>query len=192
MVSIIGAGVGYPLAALLAEFGGLRVAYGLGLVITVIALLTAWRSMPDAPEGRSSRVDIASAVVLAAALLLVLFLAGDRSLWIHHLPAAVGLAALAVALVWCWVVLDLRSPTPLVDVRAMRHPAVAGANVAMLIGGTGMYLLLTLITRFAQTPQDSVYRFRVDDLHRRAGSCPILRAGIRRRQARASVESEDR
>lgn len=159
VVSIIGAGVGYPLAALLAEFGGLRVAYGLGLVITVVALLTAWRSIPEAPEGRSSRVDFASAAVLAAALVLVLFLAGGRDLWIHHLPVAVGLAALAVALIWCWVLLELRSPTPLVDVRAMRHPAVAGANVAMLTGGIGMYLLLTLITRFAQTPQDSGYGF---------------------------------
>jgi MFS family permease len=43
VVSIIGAGVGYPLAALLAEFGGLRAAYGLGLLVTAIAFVTAWR-----------------------------------------------------------------------------------------------------------------------------------------------------
>lgn len=66
VVSIIGADVGYPLAALLAELGGVRAAYGLGLV----------------------------------------------------------------------------------DVRAVRHPAFAGANLAMFVGGIGMYLLLTLITRY--------------------------------------------
>ena len=36
---------------------------------------------------------------------------------------------------------------------------MAGANLAMLIGGIGMYLLLTLITRFAQTPHAAGYGF---------------------------------
>ncbi|WP_307842636.1 MFS transporter [Streptomyces sp. RK75] len=150
VVSIIGAGVGYPLAALLAELGGLRAAYGLGLVVTAAALLTAWRSVPEAPKGRSAHVDVAGAVVLAAALLLVLFLAGERNLWSRHLAVAVGLAVAAVVLLCVWAVIELRSTTPLVDVRAVRHPAVAGANLAMFVGGIGMYLLLTLITRYAQ------------------------------------------
>ncbi|MFI8266733.1 MFS transporter [Streptomyces sp. NPDC085665] len=159
VVSIIGAGVGYPLAALLAELGGVRAAYGLGLVVTAAALLTAWRSMPEAPEGRSARVDVAGAAVLAAALLLVLFLAGERNLWSRHLAVAAGLAVAAVVLLFVWVVIELRSTTPLVDVRAVRHPAVAGANLAMFVGGIGMYLLLTLITRYAQTPHGAGYGF---------------------------------
>ncbi|MFC9399301.1 MFS transporter [Streptomyces sp. NPDC057027] len=159
VVSIIGAGVGYPLAALLAELGGVRAAYGLGLVVTAAALLTAWRSMPEAPEGRSAHVDVAGAVVLAAALLLVLFLAGERNLWSRHLAVAAGLAVVAVVLLCVWAVIELRSTTPLVDVRAVRHPAVAGANLAMFVGGIGMYLLLTLITRYAQTPHGAGYGF---------------------------------
>ncbi|WP_327127900.1 MFS transporter [Streptomyces sp. NBC_01727] len=159
VVSIIGAGVGYPLAALLAELGGVRAAYGLGLVVTAAALLTAWRSMPEAPEGRSAHVDVAGAVVLAAALLLVLFLAGERNLWSGHLAVAAGLAVVAVVLLCVWAVIELRGTTPLVDVRAVRHPAVAGANLAMFVGGIGMYLLLTLITRYAQTPHGAGYGF---------------------------------
>ncbi|MGW0934246.1 hypothetical protein [Streptomyces sp. NPDC002666] len=38
------------------------------------------------------------------------------------------------------------SPPHVIDVRAVRHTAVAGANIAMFVGGCGMYLLLTLIT----------------------------------------------
>ncbi|GGS56488.1 MFS transporter [Streptomyces cinerochromogenes] len=159
VVSIIGAGVGYPLAALLAELGGVRAAYGLGLVVTAAALLIAWRSLPEAPEGRSAHVDVAGAVVLAAALLLVLFLAGERNLWSRHLAVAAGLAVVAVVLLCVWAVIELRSTTPLVDVRAMRHPAVAGANLAMFVGGIGMYLLLTLVTRYAQTPHGAGYGF---------------------------------
>ncbi|WP_149263447.1 MFS transporter [Actinomadura sp. K4S16] len=159
VVSIIGAGVGYPLAALLAEFGGLRAAYGLGLLVTAIAFLTAWRSMPAAPEGRSAHVNVAGALLLAGGLLLVLFLAGERSLWSLHLAVAVTLAVAAVLLLCVWTASELRSATPLVDVRAVRHPAVAGANIAMFVGGSGMYLLLTLITRYAQTPHGAGYGF---------------------------------
>ncbi|WP_280482511.1 MFS transporter [Nocardia cyriacigeorgica] len=159
VVSIIGIGVGYPLTALLTDLGGVRAAYGLGLVVTAAALLTAWRSIPEAPGGRSARVDVAGAVALAAALLLVLLLAGERNLWSRHLAVAAGLAVLAAALLWAWAVIELRSATPLIDVRAARHPAVAGANLAMFVGGIGMYLLLTLITRYAQTPDGAGYGF---------------------------------
>ncbi|MBW4722156.1 MFS transporter [Saccharothrix sp. SC076] len=159
VVSIIGAGVGYPLAALLAEFGGPRAAYGFGLLVTTIAFVTAWRSVPAAPEGRAAHVNVAGALVLAGGLSLVLFLAGERSLWSRHLAVAVSLAVAAVLLLCVWAVLELRTRTPLVDVRAVRRPAVAGANIAMFVGGSGMYLLLTLITRYAQTPHGAGYGF---------------------------------
>jgi MFS family permease len=164
VVSIVGVGVGYPLAALLTEFGGVRAAYGLGLFVTVIAFLTAWRSMPIAPEGRSAHVDILAALLLAGGLFLVLFLAGETSLWSRHLAVAVVLAAVAVLLLCVWTASELRSKTPLVDVRAVRHPAVAGANVAMFVAGVGMYLLLTLITRYAQTPHSAGYGFGLSTL----------------------------
>ncbi|WP_329274455.1 MFS transporter [Streptomyces sp. NBC_00691] len=159
VVSIIGAGVGYPLAALLAEFGGLRAAYGLGLLVTALAFVTAWRSMPAAPQGRTARVNVAGALVLTGGLLLALLLAGERGLWSRHLALAVALAITAVLLLCGWTVSELRTKNPLVDVRAVRHPAVAGANIAMFVGGSGMYLLLTLITRYAQTPRDAGYGF---------------------------------
>ncbi|MCX4682774.1 MFS transporter [Kitasatospora purpeofusca] len=159
VVSVVGAGVGYPLAALLAEFGGLRAAYGLGLLVTALALVTAWRSVPAAPEGRFAHVNVAAALVLAGGLALVLFLAGGRSLWSRHLAVAAALAVVAVLLLCVWTVSELRTRTPLVGVRAVRHPAVAGANLAMFVGGSGMYLLLTLVTRYAQTPHSAGYGF---------------------------------
>jgi predicted MFS family arabinose efflux permease len=159
VVSIIGVGVGYPLAALLTEFGGVRAAYGLGLLVTTVAFATAWRSVPAAPGGRSARLNTAGALLLAGGLFLVLFLAGETSLWSRHLAVAVVLTVAAVLLLGAWIACELRSKTPLVDVRAVRHPAVAGANLAMFVGGIGMYLLLTLITRYAQTPHSAGYGF---------------------------------
>src|SRR6185437_8533683 len=144
---------------LLTELGGVRAAYGLGLSVTAVAFLAAWRSMPMAPEGRSAHVDVVAAGLLAGGLFLVLFLASETGLWSHHLAVAVVLAVVAVGLLGVWTASERRSRSPLVDVRAVRHPAVAGANVAMFVGGIGMYLLLTLITRYAQTPPSAGYGF---------------------------------
>ncbi|MDL9949034.1 MFS transporter [Gordonia sp. ABSL11-1] len=159
VASTIGIGVGYPLAGLLTEVGGLRAAYGLGVAVTATALFAAYRSIPASPQRRSSHVDIPGAVLLAAALFLVLFLASETSLWRRHLTLAIVLAVIAAAVLAVWVVLEKRITQPLVDVRLLRHPVVAGANIAMFVGGIGMYLLLTLITRYAQTPSSTGYGF---------------------------------
>jgi predicted MFS family arabinose efflux permease len=162
VASTIGIGVGYPLAGLLTEIGGVRAAYGLGLCVTAAALLAAWRSVPAAPAGRSARVDPVGMLLLAAGLFLILFLASETSLW-NHLGLALILAVAAIVLLGAWAASELRSKAPLVNVRLLRHPAVAGANAVMLIGGVGMYLLLTLITRYAQTPHSAGYGFGLTD-----------------------------
>jgi hypothetical protein len=64
VASTIGIGVGYPLAGLLTELGGVRAAYGLGVFVTAVALLTAVRSMPVPPtagRGDPARLDVPGA-----------------------------------------------------------------------------------------------------------------------------------
>ena len=150
VASTIGIGVGYPLAGLLTEFGGVRAAYGLGLFVTAVALAAAAKAMPVPPEGRSSRVDVLGAALLGGGLLCLLSV-------LSH--AGIALTALGVSLLGAWVAWELRVSSPLVDIRLLRHRSVAGANVAMLTGGVGMYLLLSLITRYAQTPHGAGYGF---------------------------------
>ncbi|MGA2211311.1 MAG: MFS transporter [Acidimicrobiales bacterium] len=159
VTSTVGVGVGYPLAGLLSDLGGLRAAYGLGVAVCGIAFVAAWRHLPAAPPGRSARLDLLGALLLTSGLLPLLFVVSQTRLWSEHLGVAVGLAALAAVLLAVWSAHELRAPAPLVDVRLLRHRAVAGANLAMLAGGAGMYLLLTLITRYAQTPRPAGYGF---------------------------------
>jgi MFS family permease len=159
VASTIGIGVGYPLAGLLTEFAGLRVAYGLGAVVSAAALVTAARTMPAPPLGRSARVDVPGAVLLACGLFAVLLVVSEPSLWSHHLAVAVTLTAGGAVLLCSWAGYELSTPWPLIDVRLLRHRAVAGANIAMGVAGAGMYLLLTLITRYAQTPGSAGYGF---------------------------------
>ncbi|MET7336776.1 MFS transporter [Nonomuraea sp. NPDC005650] len=162
VASIAGIGVGYPLAGLLTEVSGLRAAYGLGLLITAVALAAAWWAVPQPPPGRTVAVDVLGATLLGAGLLLLLLAIGQTALWTESPALACSLPAAAAVLLAGWVRRERRCDTPLVDLALLRHPAVAGANVTMFLGGVGMYLLLTLVTRYVQTPAATGYGFGVN------------------------------
>ncbi|HET9171198.1 MAG TPA: MFS transporter [Actinospica sp.] len=159
VASTVGVGVGYPLAGYLTDVGGIRAAYGVGLALTAIAFAAALRGFPESTQAAAPAPDAIASLLLAAGLLVLLIVLGEPSLLQRHLGVAGLLALLAAALLTGWVMRERRSAVPLVDLRLLRHRAVAGANAAMLVAGAGMYLLLSCITRYVQTPQSAGYGF---------------------------------
>ncbi|WP_325039674.1 MFS transporter [Kribbella sp.] len=154
-----GIGIGYPLSGLLTDWAGVRAAYGLGLLMTVAAFGAALLVLPHAPARLATRLDVRGAILLAIALPAVLLVIGETTLWTDHPALAVGVLLAAILLLIGWTFLELRTEHPLVDIKLLRHPAVAAANLVMLTGGVGMYLLFSLITRYVQTPAASGYGF---------------------------------
>lgn len=172
-------GLGYPLAGLLTDLGGVRVAYAAGLVVTAAAFLIGVRTLPpprNAP--RSPGSDWWGAALLGVSLVAVLIPLGDDDLWSHHVLAPAGLLAVGLALLLLWVRVEWRSTSPLVDLRALRHPEVARANLAMFVGGAAMYLLLSLATRYAQTPSAVGYGFGLDTFEAGLVLVPFSAAGF--------------
>jgi predicted MFS family arabinose efflux permease len=159
VASTAGIGIGYPLAGLLTDLWGIRAAYGLGLAVTAAALLAAAVGIPVAPARPASRVDVRGAVLLTVGLLVLLIVISQTDLWRHHTALAVVVLAVSVLVLTAWGAVEAGTERPLVDVRLLRHPAVAAANLVMLTGGVGMYLLLSLITRYVQTPASAGYGF---------------------------------
>lgn len=76
VASTVGVGLGYPLAGLLTDAGGVHAAYGLGLFITVLALLAAWRAIPAAAG--YSAAAWAGVAAMAVTLAVIAGLAGAR------------------------------------------------------------------------------------------------------------------
>ena len=162
VASTVGIGIGYPLAGYLTDLGGIRAAYAAGLAVTALALAAAARYFPGSARPAAPAPDAIASTLLTAGLLVLLVAAGETSLWQRHLALAVALTLLAAVLLAGWVTRERVLTRPLVDLRLLRHPAVAGANAAMLVAGAGMYLLLTCITRYVQTPRAAGYGFGLD------------------------------
>ncbi|MBM7791277.1 MFS transporter [Tenggerimyces flavus] len=165
VASTVGVGVGYPLAGLLTQLGGVRAAYLLGLVVATAALVAAIVAIPrddrDAPK--AGPVDWAGAALLSIGLIAVLLVTSNAIRWTTHPVIAAAVLAAAVAVLAGWVAVERRVQRPLVDVRALRHPAVARANLIMLVAGIAMYLLFASITRYVQTPPTVGYGYGLTD-----------------------------
>ena len=162
VASTAGIGIGYPLSGLLTDVAGIRAAYALGLLVTAAVLVIALIVLPPAPSRAPAGVDLPGAALLSSGLLALLIVISQTDLWRQH-PALAGvILAGSLLLLGAWIVVELRVEHPLVDIRLLRDPAVAAANLAMLTAGIGMYLLLSLITRYVQTPIIAGYGFGLD------------------------------
>jgi MFS family permease len=64
-----------------------------------------------------------------------------------------------VAVLVAFVVLELRTDQPLVDIRVMRHRPVLATNGTGFLIGVAMFASFILIPQFAQTPESSGYGF---------------------------------
>ncbi|WKB35333.1 MFS transporter [Terrilactibacillus sp. S3-3] len=113
VASTIGVGFGYPLAGLLTDLGGLRAAYGLGVVITGMALMMAWLTIPEAPAGRAAKVDIPGALMLVSGLFILLIVISERSLWDSY-PVISPVLLIAILLLVLWVWYEKQAASPLI------------------------------------------------------------------------------
>lgn len=166
VTSTAGIGVGYPLAGLLTQLGGVRVAYLLGVVVAIAALVIAVVALPaDPPEApRDPAPDWIGIVLLSLGLVAVLLVTSETALWITRPVVAAVILTAGIAVLAGFVAVERRVPRPLVDVAALRHPAVSGANLIMGVAGIAMYMLFTLITRYMQTPPQAGYGYGLTDL----------------------------
>ncbi len=155
VTSVAGIGLGYPLAGVLTRIGGLTIAYAAGLLVAAAALALAPVTLPADPDRPPVPVDPLGVALLGCAVTGLLIAATESSAGV--LPAWVlGLLAVASLTVGgVWVRHELVIEHPLVDLRLLRTPAVMIADASVLIAGLGLYLLMSLASRYVQTPNSA-------------------------------------
>ncbi|GAA2791157.1 MFS transporter [Saccharopolyspora taberi] len=177
VASTVGIGVGYPVVSLLDQLAGLRAAYGLGFLLSAAALAIAWRALPAEAPGKLPRIDIPGALLLAAGTLGLLLVIADPAVWgTAWLTGGLLVGSAVVLAVWAFV--ELRSTAPLVDLRLLGQGPVLRANLAVLVAGTGLYLLFSLFTRYVQTPADANYGFALPGVAAGAALIPFSLLGF--------------
>jgi MFS family permease len=119
------------------------------LAILTVPGLLAW--VPSDRYRRRGRVNIASAVLMGLGLIASLLGISEASNWGWVSPGTVGLLIGGLVILGVWAAHELRSTSPLIDLRTMAiHNVWISAAAAALIG-FGMYSSFALFPAFAQT-----------------------------------------
>ena len=161
----IGAGVGLPLAGLITEhldwhsiFWVTGVAGGVMLVAVVLVL-------SESPVRTRGTFDFRGALLLSAALTALLLTLSKGGHWGWTSPRTLTLAVVAVLVLLAWAPLELRTRSPLVDIRVAARPAVLLVNIASVLTGFAMFANMLVTTQLLQLPESTGFGLGLDVLH---------------------------
>ena len=99
-------------------------------------------------------------MLLSAWLVALLVALSQAPVWGWGSGRVIGLLVVAVVVGGGWVVAEMRSAVPLIDMRMMRLPAVWTTNVVALLVGLGMYATFAFLPELLQTPTGVRLRLR--------------------------------
>ncbi|MFI0367281.1 MFS transporter [Actinomadura sp. 1N219] len=154
-----GGGTGIVLAGPIVEALGYAWLFWIPMLIAGLAALAAYLLLPSSPTSRTARFSWPAAVLLSAWLVALLLAVSNGPEWGWTSPAVLGLLIAAAATLAAWIVAELRSAHPLIDMRMMRLTAVWTTNLVALLFGAGQFALFAFLPQFVQTPAGAGYGF---------------------------------
>jgi MFS family permease len=151
----VGGGLGLLITGIIAEdTTSYRPVFWLSVGIAAVGLvLVATLTHDTAGQRSTARPDLPGAVVMAGWLVCLLLALSQAPTWGWGSAGVVGLFAAAVAGCALWVVIEMRTPEPLVRLSLLVGPRSLWANLASLMLGFGLYAGFALFTNLVQTPR---------------------------------------
>jgi MFS family permease len=151
-----GVGFGYPLTGLIADGFGVDGAFWFSVLLSTAAIGIAAAVIPSSREEKAGvRVDVFGTLGVSAGVLCLLLAFEKGAEWGWAAPWTLALFAASVLVLGVWARHELAAASPLVDLRLLRHPAVATANAAGLALGIAMFLSFTVLVQFVQIPRQA-------------------------------------
>jgi EmrB/QacA subfamily drug resistance transporter len=154
-----GAGVGIVLSGVIVEHLNYHWLFWIPLVATVLAALATWRFIPESPVRVPGRINWLAAALMTVGISTVLLAISQTSKWGWGSARTLGLVAVGVIVSIVWVVVEVRSRTPLIDMTMMRIRGVWTTNLAAFLLGAGMYSSFIVLPQFAQLPKSTGFGF---------------------------------
>lgn len=154
-----GSGAGYPISGLIADQAGVSAAFWFGAAFSGSALVCVVLVVPSSRNRAPARLDAPGALLLTVGLVALLLAIAQGAAWGWRSGPVVALVAGSVVVLAAWVVQQLHVRVPLIDLRLLRRPAVLTGDGCALVLGVAMYVYISAVTAFVQTPRDTGYGF---------------------------------
>ncbi|CAJ65238.1 MULTISPECIES: MFS transporter [Frankia] len=157
----IGGALGVPLSAIIAQQVNWHVLFWGAAGLAVLVLLVIWKVIPESPVGDKThgRFDFVGALGMSAGVLCLLLVISKGSDWGWTKSTTLGLGVAAVVILLAWGFWELRTPSPLVDLRISARRQVLMTNLTSVIIGFAMYGMSLIIPQLLQAPKGTGYGF---------------------------------
>lgn len=153
----IGAAIGLPAAALVVENFDWHTMFWASAALGLLDVLLVLWIVPESRLRTPGRFDVPGTLGLAATLVALLLAITQGADWGWTSPRTLGLFATAVAVGTLWGRHELRTASPMVDLRVSARPAVLLANLAALLVGFAFYANSLVTAQMVQEPTSTGY-----------------------------------
>jgi EmrB/QacA subfamily drug resistance transporter len=155
----VGGGAGLVIGGLIVEHLGWHWLFWLPLVVTVFAAIATWRFIPESPVRSPGHINWLAAALMTIGISAVLIAVAQTTEWGWGDPRSIGIFVFGLIFCVAWVVVEVRSSVPLVDMSMMRLRGVWTTNLAAFLLGAGMYASFIVLPQFAQLPKRTGFGF---------------------------------
>ncbi|GAA1086026.1 MFS transporter [Kitasatospora arboriphila] len=153
----IGGALGLPLAAVVAQHADWHVLFWASAAIGALVIALVVALVPESPVRSGGRFDLVGAVGLSAGLLSLLLAVSKGGDWGWASGTTLGLFGTAAAVLLLWGVWELRTGSPLVDLRTTARRQVLMTNLASVVIGFAMYAMSLIVPQLLQLPEGTGY-----------------------------------
>lgn len=155
----VGGGVGVVLGALIVEHLSWQWLFWIPLLTMIVAAVCARRFIPESPVRSAGRVNWLAASLMTVGICCVLVAVSETTTWGWGSARTLALLVGGLAVCAAWILVELRSREPLIDMAMMRIRGVWTTNLAAFLLGAGMYSSFIVFPQFAQLPKHTGFGF---------------------------------
>lgn len=153
----IGAAIGMPLAAFVADKASWQMLFWLTAALAAVSGIAVAALVPESPVKTPGRFDFIGALGLGTALVMLLLAITKAGDWGWGSGLTLGLIGGSLLVFVAWGAWELRRTAPLVDLRVSAAPQVLFTNFASVAVGFGMYGMSLIPVQILMAPQATGY-----------------------------------
>jgi len=148
----VGGAVGLPVAAVISQYLDWHYLFVLSGLLAAAGFVLVWRLIPVSTLRSEGTFDFLGAVGLGIGLTAVLLGISKGNSWGWTSPVTLGLLAGAVVVLLAWGVYELRTPSPLIDLRVAARRTVLLTNLASVTVGFAFFASTVVLPQLLEAP----------------------------------------
>ncbi|MGO4104425.1 MFS transporter [Leifsonia sp. YAF41] len=151
----IGGAVGLPVSALISQFLDWHMLFWASGTLGVIGFILVFTLVPVSTLRSVGTFDYVGAIGFAVGLVGILLSVSKGAMWGWTSPLTLGIGLGGVAVLGLWILFELRTASPLIDIRVAMRRSVLLTNLASVTVGFAFFATAVALPLLLESPTDT-------------------------------------